>query len=127
VLPEVAKAFSISPKQGLRLHNEERLLPGPNHSRHKQQTEPICLQAGQSFDVPMQDDELLPQQRVFVTQFRLPFGKVCYRSKQKGGGVRFHPTKNTIIERVKVKRYSLPDRDENMEHRLFLCEEKERY
>jgi hypothetical protein len=28
---------------------------------------------------------------------------------------------------VKVKRYSMPERDENRKHRLLLCEEKERY
>jgi len=60
VLPEQAEAFPMPPKQGLRLHNEECLPPGPNPPRQKQQEEPICLPAGRSFDLPMQDDELLP-------------------------------------------------------------------
>ncbi len=71
----------------------------------------------------MQDDELLPQQRVFDEQCGLLFGKVCDRSRQK----RFHPTNNASAERVKATSYSLPERDENLEHRLLLCEEKEGY
>ena len=70
---------------------------------------------------------MLPQQRVFDKQFGLPFGKVCHCSKQKGGGARFHPTNHATVECVKAKSYSLSERDENMEHRLLLCEENERY
>ena len=69
----------------LRLDDKECLFPGPNHSSEKQQAEPICLLAGRSFDLPIQDDELLPQQRVFDKQFGLAFGKVCDRFQQKGG------------------------------------------
>ena len=50
----------MPPKQGIRLRNEEGLLPSPKHSRQKQQEEPIGLPAGRSFDLPTQDDELLP-------------------------------------------------------------------
>jgi hypothetical protein len=71
----------------------------------------------------MQDEELLPQQRVFDKQFGLAFGKVCDRSQQKRGGARIHPTNNAIIERVEAKSYSMPERDENREPRLLLCEE----
>ena len=92
----------MPPKHCLWLHNKECLLPGPNHPRQKQQEEPIGLLASWSFDVPMQDDELLSSQRVFDKQFRLPFGKVCDRSKQKGGGARFQPTNHTIVKRVKA-------------------------
>jgi hypothetical protein len=70
------------------------------------------------------EDKLLPQQRVFDKQFGLPFGKVCDRSKQKGGGARFHPTNDAIVERVKAQRYSLPERDENREYSILLCVEK---
>ena len=60
VFPEQAEKFPMPAKHGLRLHYEERLLPGPHHPRQKRQEEPICLLAGRSFDLPMQDDELLP-------------------------------------------------------------------
>jgi hypothetical protein len=116
------KSSRCERQQVLRLHNEERLLAGPHHPRQKQQAEPICLLAGRSFDVSMQDDEFLLQQRVFDQQFGLPFGKVCDRSKQKYGGARFQPTSETIVERVKATSYSLPERDEKREHRLLLCE-----
>jgi hypothetical protein len=55
-----------------------------------------------------------------------PFGQVCDRSKQKGGRARFHPTNNAIRARVKAPSYSLPEKDENREHRLLLCEEREK-
>jgi len=67
----------------LRMNNEEGLFPGPNYPGQQHQEKPIGLPAGRSFDVPMRDDELLTQQRVFGKQFGLPFGKVFYRSKQK--------------------------------------------
>jgi hypothetical protein len=54
--------------------------------------------------VPTQDDELLPQQRVFDKQFGLPFGKVCDRSEHKRGGARFYPTNHAIVKRVKAQR-----------------------
>jgi hypothetical protein len=60
VLPEQAEKFPMPPKHCLRLHNEDGLLAGPNHPRKKHQEEPICLFADWSFDLPMQDDELLP-------------------------------------------------------------------
>jgi len=123
VLPKHTEEFTRPSQQRLRLDDKERLFPGPNHTSEKQQAEPICLLAGRSFDVPMQDDELLPQQRVFDKQFGLAFSKVCDRSQQKGGGARFHPTNNAISERVKTQSHSMPERDENREHRLLLCAE----
>jgi hypothetical protein len=123
VLPKHTEELTRPSQKRLRLDDKERLFPGLNHSSEKQQAELICLPAGRSFDMSMQDDELLPQQRVFDKQFGLAFGKVCDRSQQKGGGARFHPTNHAIKERVKAKSYSMPERDENREHRLLLCEE----
>ena len=80
VLPKHTEELTRPSQQRLRLDDKERLFPGPNHSSEKQQAEPICLLARRSFDMPMQDDELLPQQRVFDKQFGLAFGKVCDRS-----------------------------------------------
>jgi hypothetical protein len=54
----------------------------------------------------MRDDERLSSQRVFDKQLGLPFGQVCDRSEQKGGGARFYPTNHAIVERVKAQRYS---------------------
>jgi len=123
MLPKHTKELTMPAQKRLRLDDKERLFPGSNHSSEKQQAEPIGPLARRSFDMPMQDDELLPQQRVFDKQFGLAFGKVCDRSQQKGGGARFHPTNNAITERVKAKSYSMPEKDENREHRLLLCEE----
>jgi hypothetical protein len=60
MLPEQTETFPMPPKHCLRLHNEECLLPGPKHPRQKHQENPIGLPAGWSFDVPPQNDELLP-------------------------------------------------------------------
>jgi hypothetical protein len=117
----------MPPQQGLRLHHEECLLPGPKHPRQKHQEDSLCLLAGRSFDLPTQDDELLPSQRIFDEQFGLPSGQVCDRSEQKGGGARFHPMNNAIMKRVQAMSSSLPERDENREHRLLLDDEKEMY
>jgi hypothetical protein len=51
------KSSRCHPAQGFRLHNEERLLPGPHHPRQKHQEEPIRLPTGWSFDLPTQNDE----------------------------------------------------------------------
>ncbi len=86
----------MPPKQGLRLHNQECLLPGPNHPRQKHQEKPIGLPTGRSFDVPTQDDELLPQHGVFNKQFGLPFGKACDRSEVERGFIqRTMPSRST--------------------------------
>jgi hypothetical protein len=48
------------PQKCLQLHNEEGLFPGPNHPGQQHQEKPVCLPVDRSFDLPMQNDELLP-------------------------------------------------------------------
>jgi hypothetical protein len=53
------------------LPTEERLFPGPRHLGEKYQKQPIGLPADRSLNLSAQDDELLPQQRVFPPTVRL--------------------------------------------------------
>jgi hypothetical protein len=43
-----------------RLDKEERLFPRPNHSGQNHQKQPVPLPIDGSFDLPAQDDQLLP-------------------------------------------------------------------
>jgi hypothetical protein len=127
MLPERTEELTMPAQKCLWLYNEEGPLPGPNHPGQQHQEKSVSLSEDGSFNLAMQDDELLPQQRVFDKQFGLPFSKVCYRSKHKGRGAWFHPSNKTTIECVKAESYSLSERDENREHRLLLCDEKDGY
>ena len=82
--------------------------------------EPIGLLASWSFDVPMQDDELLPQQRVFDKQFGLFSGQIGERAEQKRGRRWFDPPRNTFLECMKTETDALLDRDEETKHKLNL-------
>jgi hypothetical protein len=68
-----------------RLDKEERLLPRPNHSSQNSQKQPVPLPIDRSFDLPTQDDQLLPQQGVFRQQFGFASGHIGERSEHKEG------------------------------------------
>jgi hypothetical protein len=58
---------------GLRLDNEERLLPGPNHPSQQHQEHPIRPSACWSFHVSAQDDELLTRSECLLILLPLWF------------------------------------------------------
>ena len=45
-----------------RLDDKERLFPGPSHSGEKDQEHSVCFPVNWSFDLSMQDDQLMSQQ-----------------------------------------------------------------
>jgi len=45
----------------LRLDDKGRLFPGPNHSSEQYQEHSICFPVNWSFDLSMQDDQLVSQ------------------------------------------------------------------
>jgi len=62
----------MPPQERLWLDNEQGLLPCTRRSSEKNQHHPIPLRASWSFDLPTQDDELLPEEGIFCHEFGLP-------------------------------------------------------
>ena len=60
VFPEQTEEPTMPVQKCLRMDNEESLFPGPNHPGQQHQEKQVCLPVDRSFDLPMQNDELLP-------------------------------------------------------------------
>jgi hypothetical protein len=61
------------------LHDEEGLLPGPNHPGQQHQEHPVRFGTGRSFHLSTKNNELLTEERVFCHEFGLASGKVYQR------------------------------------------------
>src|SRR5260370_37798272 len=76
----------------------------------------IRLCAGWSFDLPTEDDELLPEERVFCHELGLASGKVSHRTQHERGSGRCGPVDEAVVERLKAKAYQTRDEGENLMH-----------
>jgi len=60
LFPEHTEKLTVPAQKGFRLDKEERLFPRPNYSSQNHQKQPVPLPIDGSFDLPTQDDQLLP-------------------------------------------------------------------
>jgi hypothetical protein len=97
------KSSRWKPQKCFWLDDKERLFPSPNHSGEKDQEHSVCFAVNWSFDLSMQDDQLMSQQGVCRQQFGFASGQISKRSEHKGGRQWFDPTQNTFLERVHAK------------------------
>ena len=103
-------------KECLRLDQEKRLFPGLNHPGQKDQEKPIRLFVHRSLDLSAQDDELLPQQRVFRQQFGFASSQIGERSEYQGSRQWFDPPQNTLLELMQAQADTVFDRGKEREH-----------
>jgi hypothetical protein len=115
---EQAKELTMPAQKRLWLDEEKRLFPGPNHSGQEHEEKSVRLAVNWLLDLPMEDDELLSQERVFRDQFRFPLNKVRECAEHKGGCRWFDPTQETFLERVKAEANPLLDDDAQTERQL---------
>jgi hypothetical protein len=94
--------LSSQHKERLWLDNEKRMLACTRRSSEKDQDQTIRLCARWSFDLPMEDDELLPEEGVFCHELGLASGKVSHRTQQKRGIGRCGPVDEAVVERLKT-------------------------
>ena len=73
-----------------------------------------------SFDLPTQDDELLPEEGVFCHELGLASGKVSHRTQHERGIGRFGPVDEAVVERLKTHVCQALDEGDNRLHRLPL-------
>ena len=116
VLPEHAEELTMPAQKCFWLDKEERLFPGPSHPGQEHQKKPICFPANGTFDLSTQDDQLLPQQRVFRQQFGFASGQIGERAEQKGSRRRFDPTRNTFLERMQAETDALLKQGKYIQH-----------
>ncbi len=103
-------------EERLWLHDEKRLLPGPNHPGQKHQEHPIRFGTGGSFHVSAEDNELLTEECVFYHEFRLAPGKVSHRPQYERGVGWFCPVDEVLMERLKADAYQLLNEGDNTMH-----------
>jgi hypothetical protein len=116
VLPEQTEKLTVPLEKRLWLNQEERLFPGPDHPCQEHQEKPIRLVVHRSFDLSAQDDELLPQQRVFRQQFGFASGQVGDHFEHKGSRGRFEATQKTFLERMQAETDALLKRRKYRKH-----------
>jgi hypothetical protein len=110
------KSSRWKPQKCFWLDKEERLFPGPSHPDQEHQKKPICFPADGTFDLSTQDDQWLPQQRVFRQQFGFASGQIGDRAEQKGSRRRFDPTRNTFLERMQAETDALLKQGKYIQH-----------
>ncbi len=103
-------------EQRLWLDDAQDLSPGPHHSCQQHKEHSIGLRACRSFDLPTEDNELLPEEGVFCHEFGLASGKVCQCPQHERGGVRFGPGDEAVVERLKAKACQTRNESENPLH-----------
>jgi hypothetical protein len=106
------------PQERLWLDNEKRLLPCTRRSREKDQEQTIRLCACWSFDLPTQDDELVPQEGVCCHELGLACGKVSHRTQQERGSGRVGPGDGAVVERLKTQGCQAFDAGDYRLHRI---------
>jgi hypothetical protein len=117
VLLERAEELTRPSQKCLWLDKEERLSASPNHSGQEHQKKPVCFPADGTFNQSTQDDQLLPQQRVFRQQFGFASGQVGECSERKRCRRWFEPTQNTFLERVQAETDSLLNQEKHILHK----------
>ena len=65
-----------------------------------------------------EDEELLPEERVFCHEFGLPSGEVSHSSHYERGASRFRPVDEVVLERLKAHAYQSLDEGKNSMHRI---------
>ncbi len=103
MLPDYAEELTMPAQQRLRLDKVKGLFPGSNHPGEEHQKKPVPLSIHRAFDLSMQDEQLMSQQRVFRQQFGFASGQISKRSEHKGGRQWFDPRQTTFLERVQAK------------------------
>ncbi|HEX4204702.1 MAG TPA: hypothetical protein VHZ51_11025 [Ktedonobacteraceae bacterium] len=107
-------------QQRLGLDQEQRLLPRSDHPDEEYQAQSIHLPADGSFDLSMQNDQLLAQERVFSQQFGFASGQIGKSANDKRGCRRFDPIQETFLERKQARTNALLDQGKHTEHKWNL-------
>jgi hypothetical protein len=70
------------------------------------------------FDLPTEDDELLPEENVFCHELGLASGKVSHRTQHERGIRRFGPVDEAAVERLKTHVCQALDEGDNRLHSI---------
>ncbi len=95
VFPVQLESLTMPAQERLRLNNEQGLLPCTRRSSEQDQDHPIRLCACRTFDLPTEDDELLPEEGVLSHEFGLASDKICDRPQHERGSGRLCPVDET--------------------------------
>jgi hypothetical protein len=101
----------------LRLNKEKRLFPGSNHLGEEYQQKPVFLSVHMAFDLSMQDEQLVAQQRVFCQQFGFASGQIGECTNHGGGRWWLYPSQNVFLKRMEAEKDALLDRGKDAQHK----------
>jgi hypothetical protein len=88
------------------------LPPGQQH-----QKKPVCFPTDGTFHLSTQDDQLLPQQRVFRQLFGFASGQIGECTNHGGGRWWLYPPQNVFLKRMEAEKDALLDRGKRTAHK----------
>ena len=83
-----------------RLHDQQRLLPVGCGSCQQQEFESITISESGAIALPLQNDQLLPQECILGDEFGLASVKVDGRTTCHGKATRFEPAFDVVLNNV---------------------------
>ena len=92
------KQFPMPTEQGIRLNDMHGLLPEFGKVGKKHEQEAVLVAKLRSFDLPMQDDKLLPQQSILHDQIRTAASYICEKTRDQHCSGRFCPMFDTLLK-----------------------------
>jgi len=87
----------------LRLNKQKRPFPGSNHAGSEHQKKPVTLSVHRAFDLSMQNEQLVAQERVFRQQFGSASGQIDECTNHEGSRSWFDPSQNTFLKRMQAR------------------------
>jgi hypothetical protein len=106
----------MPPEQGVWLHDQQCLLPGPNKPGQQNEKDAIGFCACRPFHLSPENDELLAEKGVFGHQFRVASAQVSQSLQRQGGCERFGPASQARGERIQATRLQPLESGENTCH-----------
>ena len=96
--PVEAEKITMPAQQGIGLDNVERLLPELSTASQPQQAEAVTVGQSGTFDLTVEDDELLAEHGVFGDEVGSAAGHIYQRSDDEGRGGWFGPLSDPVAE-----------------------------
>jgi hypothetical protein len=81
VFPQPAKDIAVPADQGIWLDDQQRLLPGSQPAGQQHEQHPLTRPGSGAFHLPVEDDQLLAQERIFQDEF---YPAACQVSRDIG-------------------------------------------
>ena len=118
VLPHPPKQVTVPAQDGVRLDDDQSILPGAQLACQEHDQSPVAPSEFRTPGLPFENDYLMAQQRIFEQQFRLGAGHIQGRVQGQGMVVRPCPSSKRFFDSLPRRTYALKEGKERKVHGL---------